>query len=212
MFPLGVLKKELGGGGLVLRLSLPFATDAIDVSGNNIPTRTAQGTPTYSDGSLLLDSSELPDDKDKIATGTTNGQVQYPLNSEGKGWQLEFDVQMLSTVNTAIFYKTVFAGATGAPNLQLEQSTGLLRLRSRTNQDVFTVNVGLDMSAGFFNVKIVQSSITDYPKLYINNTLIATAVLTGDLFGHSTDYAGFYFGTSSNGAGFKIKNFKFYTT
>ena len=206
MFPLGVLKKEQVGGGVVLRLSLPFATNATDTSGNAIPTYTAQGTPTYSSGSLLLDND------DKIATGSSNGQVQYPLLTAGKGWQLEFDVQMLSTVNTYIFYKTIHIGITASPNLQLEQSTGLLRLRSYTDQDVFTVNVGLDMSADFFNVKIVQTTIEDYPKLYINNTLIATAVLTGDLFGNSSTYAGFCFGTGSNGTGFKIKNFKFYTT
>jgi len=210
MFPLGVLRKEQvgggGGGGVgVLRLSLPFATDAIDISGNNIPTRTAQGVPTYSDGSLLLDST------DKIATGSSNLQLQYPLYSAGKGWQLEFDVQMLNTVNTAIFYKAINVALTAAPNLQLEQSTGLLRLRSYTDQDVFTVNVGLDMSAAFFNVKIVQTTNTDYPKLYINDVLIATSTISGDIFGHQ-DQAGFVFGTGSNGTGFKIKNFKFYIT
>jgi len=207
MFPLALLNKseQVGSVG-VLRLSLPFSNDAIDISGNNIPTRTVQGTPTYSSGYLLLDNNDV------IATGSANEQVQYPLYSAGKGWQLEFDVQMLSTVNTAIFYKTVFAGATTVPNLRLEQSTGLLRLRSLTNQDVFTVNVGLDMSAAFFNVKIVQTTNTDYPKLYINDVLIATSTISGDIFGNTSDQSGFVFGTGSNGTGFKIKNFKFYTT
>ena len=182
-----------------------FSTNATDTSGNAIPTYTAQGTPTYSSGSLLLDNDDV------IATGTTNGQVQSSLNTVGKGWQLEFDVQMITTANRRILYKSIYT-SDGVPNIQLEQSTGILRFRSYLNQDVLTVNVGLDMSADFFNVKIVQTTNADYPKLYINNTLIATAVLTGDLFGNSTTYAGFYFGTGSNGTGFKIKNFKFYTT
>ena len=56
MFPLALLNKseQVGNVG-VLRLSLPFATNATDTSGNAIPTYTAQGTPTYSSGYLLLD-------------------------------------------------------------------------------------------------------------------------------------------------------------
>ena len=206
MFPLALLNKseQVGSVG-VLRLSLPFATDAIDISGDNIPTRTAQGTPTYSSGSLLLDNNDV------IATGTTDGQVQSSLNTTGKGWQIEFDVQMIATANRRILCKSIYT-SDAVPNIQLEQSTGILRFRSHLNQDVFTVNVGLDMSAGFFNVKIVQTTTTDYPKLYINNNLIATSVFNSDLFGNSTNQAGFVFGTGSNGTGFKIKNFKFYTT
>ena len=205
MFPLGVLRKKQAGNGLVLRLSLPFSTDATDTSGNAIPTYTAQDTPTYSSGSLLLDSTDV------IATGTTDGQVQSSLNTVGKGWQLEFDVQMIATANRRILCKSIFT-SDAVPNIQLEQSTGTLRFRSPNNVDLFTVNVGLDMSAAFFNVKIVQTTTTDYPKLYINNNLIATCWFNGDLFGASTYQAGFVFGTGSNGTGFKIKNFKFYTT
>ena len=209
MFPLALLNAASPPSPpsppVVLRLSLPFATDAIDVSGNAIPTRTAQDTPTYSSGSLLLDSTDV------IATGTTNGQVQSSLNTAGKGWQIEFDVQMIATANRRILCKSIFT-SDGVPNIQLEQSTSTLRLRSHFNQDVFTVNVGLDMSAAFFNVKIVQTTNTDYPKLYINNALVATSMVAGDVFGNSTYQAGFVFGTGSNGTGFKIKNFKFYTT
>jgi len=204
MFPLGVLKKEQVGNVGVLRLSLPFATNATDTSGNAIPTYTVQGTPTYSSGSLLLDND------DKIATGTTDGQVQSLLNTAGKGWQIEFDVQMIATANRRILCKSIYT-SDAVPSIQLEQSTGILRFRSHGNVDVFTVNVGLDMSAGFFNVKIIHET-TDYPKLYINNNLIATSLIGGDVFGNSTTYAGFVFGTGSNGTGFKIKNFKFYTT
>ena len=206
MFPLALLNKseQVGSVG-VLRLSLPFATDAIDISGNNIPTRTAQGTPTYSSGSLLIDNTDM------IATGTTNGQVQSSLNTTGKGWQIEFDVQMIATANTRILCKSIHT-ADAVPSIQLEQSTGILRFRSHGNQDVFTVNVGLDMSAAFFNVKIVQTTNTDYPKLYINDVLIATSTISGDIFGNTSDQSGFVFGTGSNGTGFKIKNFKFYTT
>ena len=206
MFPLALLNKseQVGNVG-VLRLSLPFATDAIDVSGNAIPTRTAQGTPTYSSGSLLLDSTDV------IATGTTDGEIQSLLNTAGKGWQIEFDVQMIATANRRILCKSIFT-SDGVPNIQLEQSTSTLRLRSYLNQDVFTVNVGLDMSADFFNVKIVQTTPADYPKLYINNALVATSTVVGDVLGNSTYQAGFVFGTGSNGTGFKIKNFKFYTT
>lgn len=189
----------------VLRLSLPFATNATDTSGNAIPTYTAQGTPTYSDGSLLLDSTDV------IATGTTNGEIQTLLNTVSKGWQLEFDVQMIATANRRIFCKSIFT-SDGLPNIQLEQSTSTLRLRSYLNQDVITANVGLDMSAAFFNVKIVQTTSADYPKLYINNALVATSMVAGDVLGNSNYQAGFVFGTGSNGTGFKIKNFKFYTT
>ena len=205
MFPLGVLRKKQAGNGLVLRLSLPFATNATDTSGNAIPTYTAQGTPTYSSGSLLLDSTDV------IATGTTDGQIQSSLNTAGKGWQLEFDVQMIATANRRILCKSIFT-SDAVPNIQLEQSTGTLRFRSPNNVDLFTVNVGLDMSAAFFNVKIVQTTTTDYPKLYINNNLIATSSVGGDVFGNSDNQAGFVFGTGSNGTGFKTKNFKFYTT
>lgn len=206
MFPLGVLRKEQVGGSVsVLRLSLPFSANDDDVSGNAIPTYTAQGTPTYSSGSLLLDNDDV------IATGTTDGQVQSLLNTVGKGWQIEFDVQMIATANRRILCKSIYT-SDATPNIQLEQSTGILRFRSHSNQDVFTVNVGLDMSAAFFNVKIVQTTTADYPKLYINNNLIATCVFGGDLFGNSTNQAGFVFGTGSNSTGFKIKNFKFYTT
>ncbi len=209
MFPLGVLKKEqVGGGGVgVLRLSLPFATNATDTSGNAIPTRTAQGTPTYSSGSLLLDNDDV------IATGTTDGEVQSLLNTVGKGWQLEFDVQMIATANRRILCKSIHT-ADAVPSIQLEQSTGILRFRSYGNVDVFTVNVGLDMSAAFFNVKIVQTTMPDQPKLYINNNLIATSWIGGDLLNNSAGawQDGFIFGTGSNGTGFKIKNFKFYTT
>ena len=206
MFPLALLNKseQVGNVG-VLRLSLPFATDAIDVSGNAIPTRTAQGTPTYSSGSLLLDSTDV------IATGTTNGEIQTLLNTVSKGWQLEFDVQMIATANRRILCKSIFT-SDAVPNIQLEQSTSMLRFRSHLNQDVIDANVGLDMSAAFFNVKIVQTTPADYPKLYINNNLIATSLAGGDLLGDSTYQAGFVFGTGSNGTGFKIKNFKFYTT
>ena len=205
MFPLGVLKKEQVGNVGVLRLSLPFATNATDTSGNAIPTYTAQGTPTYSSGSLLLDSTDV------IATGTTDGEVQTLLNTAGKGWQLEFDVQMIATANRRIFCKSIYT-SDAVPNIQLEQSTSTLKFRSHLNINVFTVNVGLDMSADFFNVKIVQTTTADYPKLYINNNLIATGLVGGDLLGDSTNQAGFVFGTGSNGTGFKIKNFKFYTT
>ncbi len=219
MFPLGVLKKEqvgggggAGGGGSVgvLRLSLPFATNATDTSGNAIPTYTVQGTPTYSSGYLLLDNADV------IATGTTDGQVQSSLNTVGKGWQLEFDVQMITTANRRILCKSIHTADT-VPSIQLEQSTGILRFRSYSNQDVFTVNVGLDMSADFFNVKIVQTTTTDYPKLYINNNLIATSGFAGDLLGNSTyqdgtNQDGFVFGNGYSSTGFKIKNFKFYTT
>ena len=207
MFPLGVLKKEQVGNVGVLRLSLPFATNATDTSGNAIPTYTAQGTPTYSSGSLLLDSTDV------IATGTTDGEVQTLLNTAGKGWQLEFDVQMIATANRRIFCKSIYT-SDAVPNIQLEQSTSTLKFRSHLNINVFTVNVGLDMSADFFNVKIIHE-IPDYPKLYINNNLIATSMFGGDMFdmfGDSTNQAGFVFGTGSNGTGFKIKNFKFYTT
>ena len=206
MFPLALLNKseQVGNVG-VLRLSLPFATNATDTSGNAIPTYTAQGTPTYSDGSLLLDSTDV------IATGTTNGEVQTLLNTAGKGWQIEFDVQMIATANRRILCKSIFT-SDAVPNIQLEQSTSTLRLRSHLNLDIFTVNVGLDMSADFFNVKIVQTTSADYPKLYINNALVATSTIAGDVLGNSTYQAGFVFGTGSNGTGFKIKNFKFYTT
>ena len=189
----------------VLRLSLPFATNATDTSGNAIPTYTAQGTPTYSSGSLLLDNTDV------IATGTTDGEVQSLLNTVGKGWQLEFDIQMIATANRRILCKSIFT-SDAVPNIQLEQSTSTLRLRSYLNQDVITANVGLDMSAAFFNVKIVQTTNTDYPKLYINDVLIATGTISGDIFGNSSNQAGFVFGTGSNGTGFRIKNFKFYTT
>ena len=190
---------------MLLRLSLPFATNATDTSGNAIPTYTAQGTPTYSGGSLLLDNTDV------IATGTTDGEVQSLLNTVGKGWQIEFDVQMIATANRRILCKSIFT-SDAVPNIQLEQSTGTLRFRSHLNQDVFTVNIGLDMSADFFNVKIIQETTPDYPKLYINNNLIATNSFGGNVFGNSTYQAGFVFGTGSNGTGFKIKNFKFYTT
>lgn len=206
MFPLALLNKseQVGNVG-VLRLSLPFAANATDTSGNAIPTYTAQDTPTYSSGSLLLDSTDV------IATGTTNGQVQSSLNTVGKGWQIEFDVQMIATANRRILCKSIFT-SDAVPNIQLEQSTSTLRLRSHLNQDVITANVGLDMSAAFFNVKIVQTTSADYPKLYINNALVATSTAAGDVLGNSTYQAGFVFGTGSNGTGFKIKNFKFYTT
>ena len=205
MFPLALLNKseQVGNVG-VLRLSLPFAANATDTSGNAIPTRTAQGTPTYSSGSLLLDSTDV------IATGTTNGEIQTLLNTVSKGWQLEFDVQMIATANKHILCKSIFT-SDAVPNIQLEQSTSTLRLRSYLNQDVITANVGLDMSAAFFNVKIVQTTPADYPKLYINNALVTTSMVAGDVFGNSNQ-AGFVFGTGSNGTGFKIKNFKFYTT
>lgn len=202
MFPLGVLKKK---NLRVLRLSLPFSTDAIDTSGNAIPTYIVGGTPTYSSGSLLLDGTEV------IATGTADAQVQTPLNSAGKGWQLEFDVQMIETQNTRILTKSIYTSSS-VPNIQLEQSTSTLRLRSYLNQGVITANVGLDMSAAFFNVKITQDSASDYPKLYINNSFIASGLITGNVLGNGTNQAGFVFGTGSNGAGFRIKNFKFYTT
>lgn len=196
-----------GGGGSVgvLRLSLPFATNATDTSGNAIPTRTVQGTPTYSSGSLLLDNDDV------IATGTTDGQVQSSLNTTGKGWQIEFDVQMITNSSVKIFIKSIYT-SDAVPALSLENSTGMLRFRSHANQFVFDVDLGFDMSAAFFNVKIVQTTTADYPKLYINNNLIATCWFSGDLFGNSTNQAGFVFGTGSNGTGFKIKNFKFYTT
>lgn len=190
---------------VILRLSLPFAANATDTSGNAIPTYTAQGTPTYSSGSLLLDSTDV------IATGTTDGEVQTLLNTVSKGWQLEFDVQMIATANRRILCKSIYTSDV-VPSLHLEQSTGILRFRSHLNQDVITANVGLDMSAAFFNVKIVQETLSDYPKLYINNTLIATSSINADVLGNSTYQAGFVFGTGSNGTGFKIKNFKFYTT
>lgn len=198
---LGVLKKK---NLLALRLSLPFSTDAIDTSGNAIPTYIVGGTPTYSSGYLLIDNTDM------IATGTTDGQVQSSLNTAGKGWQIEFDVQMIATANRRILCKSIFT-SDAVPSLHLEQSTGILRLRSHLNQDVFIVNVGLDMSADFFNVKIIQET-PNYPKLYINNNLIATSLVGGDVLGNSTDQAGFVFGTGSNGTGFRIKNFKFYTT
>ena len=208
MFPLALLNKseQVGNVG-VLRLSLPFATNATDTSGNAIPTYTAQGTPTYSSGYLLLDNTDV------IATGTTDGEVQSLLNTVGKGWQLEFDVQMIATANRRILAKSIYT-SDGVPSIQLEQSTGILRFRSYLNQNIFTVNVGLDMSADFFNVKIVQttSADSDYPKLYINNAVIATSLIAGDVLGNSTNQAGFVFGTGSNGTGFRIKNFKFYTT
>jgi len=205
MFPLALLNSGSEPVVYDTVLWLNFATDAIDISGNNIPTRTLQGTPTYSSGSLLLDNNDV------IATGTTDGQVQSSLNTTGKGWQIEFDVQMIATANRRILCKSIHT-ADAVPSIQLEQSTGILRFRSQGNIDVFTVNVGLDMSAAFFNVKIVQTTTADYPKLYINNNLIATSVFSGDLFGDSNYQAGFVFGTGSNGTGFKIKNFKFYTT
>jgi len=206
MFPLALLNKsEQVGNVVVLRLSLPFAANATDTSGNAIPTYTAQDTPTYSSGSLLLDSTDV------IATGTTNGEIQTLLNTVSKGWQLEFDVQMIATENRRIFCKSIFT-SDAVPDIQLEQSTGILRFHSYLNQDVFDVNVGLDMSAAFFNVKIVQTTNATYPKLYINNALVATSTVTGDVLGNSTYQAGFVFGTGSNGTGFKIKNFKFYTT
>lgn len=207
MFPLALLNPSTSAldPSLTLALSLPFATNATDTSGNAIPTYTAQGTPTYSSGYLLLDST------DTIATGTTNGEIQSVLNTTGKGWQLEFDVQMIATENRRIFCKSIYTSS-AVPNIQLEQSTSTLRLRSYLNQDILTVNVGLDMSAAFFNVKIVQTTNADYPKLYINSALIATSLVSGNVFGDSTYQAGFVFGTGSNGTGFKIKNFKFYTT
>jgi len=205
MFPLALLNSGSEPVGYNTVLWLNFATDAIDISGNNIPTRTPQGTPTYSSGSLLLDNDDV------IATGTTNGQVQSSLNTAGKGWQIEFDVQMIATANRRILCKSIYT-SDAVPSIQLEQSTGILRFRSYLNQDVFTVNVGLDMSAAFFNVKIVQTTAPVYPKLYINDVLIATSTTGGDIFGNSNYQAGFVFGTGSNGTGFKIKNFKFYTT
>lgn len=205
MFPLGVLKKEQVGNVGVLRLSLPFATNATDTSGNAIPTYTAQGTPTYSSGSLLIDNT------DRIATGTTDGEVQSLLNTVGKGWQIEFDIQMIATANIRILSKSIYT-SDAVPDIRLEQSTSTLRFRTQGAANVITANVGLDMSADFFNVKIIQET-PEYPKLYINNNLIATGSLGGDfLLGDSTNQAGFVFGTGSNGTGFKIKNFKFYTT
>ena len=153
----------------------------------------------------------LLDNTDVIATGTTDGDVQRIFNTTDKGWQIEFDVQMIATENKRILRKSIFT-SDAVPNIQLEQSTGTLRFRSYLNQDVFTVNVGLDMSAAFFNVKIVRTINANYPKLYINNNLIATSLIGGDVFGNSDYQAGFVFGTGSNGTGFKIKNFKFYTT
>jgi len=209
MFPLALLNSGSEPVDYDTVLWLNFATDAIDISGNAIPTRTAQGTPTYSSGSLLLDNNDV------IATGTTDGEVQSLLNTVGKGWQIEFDVQMIATANRRILCKSIYT-SDAVPNIQLEQSTGILRFRSYLNHDVFTVNVGLDMSAAFFNVKIVQTTTADYPKLYINDVLIATSTTRGDTFGNvlgdSNYQAGFVFGTGSNGTGFKIKNFKFYTT
>ena len=55
-----------------------------------------------------------------------------------------------------------------------------------------------------FNVKIIETT-PDYPKLYINNNLIATSSFGGDVFGNSTYQAGFVFGTVLTALDLKLK-------
>ena len=205
MFPLGVLKKEQVGGGVVLRLSLPFSANDDDDSGNAVPTRTT-GSPVYSGGSVLLNGS------DQILTGTANNEPQSILDSTGKDWQLEFDMQMVTNGTAFVFVKNKDTSLY-TPRLQLSNiglSDSNLTLYNANNSAVFNLTLGFNPATAFFNVKMTAQGSTC--KLYIDNVLRQTVTAT-DALNDTTDPQitnGFYFQRGLTA--FKIKNFKFYTT
>ena len=189
----------------VLRLSLPFSANDDDNSGNAVPTRTT-GSPVYSGGSVLLNSS------DQILTGTANNEPQSILDSTGKDWQLEFDMQMVTNGTTMVFVKNKDTSQY-SPRLQLVNSglsDSILALYNATNSAVFSLTLGFNPATAFFNVKMTAQGSTC--KLYIDNvlrqTVTATDVLNDTINPQVTN--GFYFQRGLTA--FKIKNFKFYTT
>lgn len=205
MFPLGVLTKEQTGNIGFLRLSLPFSANDDDVSGNSVPTRTT-GSPVYSGGSVLLNSS------DQILTGTANNEPQSILDSAGKDWQLEFDMQMVTNSVTVVFVKNKDTSQ-NSPRLQLVNSgssDSILTLYNAANSAVFNLTLGFNPATAFFNVKMTAQGSTC--KLYIDNVLRQTVTATDVLnsLAHPQDTNGFYFQRGLTA--FKVKNFKFYTT
>ncbi len=207
MFPLALLNAASPPSPPVVYdtvLWLNFATDAIDISGNAVPTRTT-GSPVYSGGSVLLNSS------DQILTGTANDEPQSILDSAGKDWQLEFDMQTVTNGATIVFVKNKDT-AQNSPRLQLVNSglsDSVLTLYSATGA-VFNLTLGFNPATAFFNVKMTAQGSTC--KLYIDNvlreTVTATDVLNNTANPQNTN--GFYFQRGLTA--FKIKNFKFYTT
>lgn len=189
----------------VLRLSLPFSANDDDDSGNAVPTRTT-GSPVYSGGSVLLNSS------DQILTGTTNNEPQAVLDSTGKDWQLELDMQMVAN-NAAIIFVKNKDTAQNSPRLQLINSglsDSILTLYNASNSAVFGLTLGFNPATAFFNVKMTAQGSTC--KLYIDNVLRQTVTAT-DVFNspaNPQNTNGFYFQRGLTA--FKVKNFKFYTT
>lgn len=205
MFPLGVLRKEQAGSIGNLRLSLPFSANDDDVSGNSVPTRTT-GSPVYSGGSVLLNGA------DQILTGTANNEPQPILDSAGKDWQLEFDMQMVTNGVTVVFVKNKDTSE-NTPRLQLVNSgssDSILGLYNASGSAVFNLTLGFNPATAFFNVKMTAQGSTC--KLYIDNVLRQTVTATDALNSpsHPQDTNGFYFQRGL--AAFKVKNFKFYTT
>lgn len=189
----------------VLRLSLPFSANDDDDSGNAVPTRTT-GSPVYSGGSVLLNSS------DQILTGTANNEPQSILDSAGKDWQLEFDMQMVTNGTTIVFVKNKDTSQY-SPRLQLVNSglsDSILSLYNPSGSGVFNLTLGFNPATAFFNVKMTAQGSTC--KLYIDNvlrqTVTATDVLNNTANPQNTN--GFYFQRGLTA--FRIKNFKFYTT
>ena len=189
----------------VLRLSLPFTANDDDVSGNAVPTRTT-GSPVYSGGSVLLNSS------DQILTGTANNEPQSILDSAGKDWQLEFDMQMASNNSAIIFVKNKDTSQ-NSPRLQLVPSglsDSILTLYNASGSAVFGLTLGFNPATAFFNVKMTAQGSTC--KLYIDNVLRQTVTATDALndTANPQNTNGFYFQRGLTA--FRIKNFKFYTT
>ena len=196
-----------GGGGNVgvLRLSLPFSANDDDNSGNAVHTRTT-GSPVYSGGSVLLNSS------DQILTGTANNEPQSILDSAGKDWQLEFDVQLTSN-NAAIIFVKNKDTSQDSPRLQITPSGGnnsYLTLYNVSGSAVFNLTLGFNPATAFFNVKMTAQGSTC--KLYIDNVLMQTVTAIDVLNSTANPQItnGFYFQRGLTA--FKIKNFKFYTT
>lgn len=205
MLLLGVLRKEQAGSIGNLRLSLPFTANDDDVSGNSVPTRTT-GSPVYSSGSVLLNSL------DQILTGTVNNEPQAILDSAGKDWQLEFDMQMVTNSTTIVFVKNKDTSQ-NSPRLQLVNSglsDSILSLYNASGSAVFGLTLGFNPATAFFNVKMTAQGSTC--KLYIDNVLRQTVTAT-DVFNspaNPQNTNGFYFQRGLTA--FRIKNFKFYTT
>ena len=194
--PLGVGQNTIDP--ILVVLSCSFATDYTDATGRHTLS-TITGTPTFSGGSMLIDST------DKVRTGTANGQENTDFDFSTSPFEISCDVKMVDSAEVSIWTHSAYDSET-YPSIKVNGSTNVVRVMSYNAIYYLAYTCPFDVKADFFNIKLRKTSESNH-ELLINDGVVATTAIANLMENSAAinPYSGFRVG-QANSVAFNIKN------